>query len=121
MKNLREFAKEQENERLREMAFQEWALPRIKENFGVPGYDLELRKEYEMINEAAETYAKNDLGEMYDFFGIESEVTFKAGVDWYMGKSYSMAEVFSILMSFSASEKNSSSESISKFLEQYKK
>ena len=44
MKNLREFAKEQENERLREMAFQEWALPMIKENFGVPGYDMELRK-----------------------------------------------------------------------------
>ena len=47
MKNLREFAKEQENERLREMAFQEWALPMIKENFGVPGYDMELRKEYD--------------------------------------------------------------------------
>ena len=39
--------KEQENERLREMAFQEWALPRIKENFGVPGYDLILRKEFD--------------------------------------------------------------------------
>ena len=38
---------EQENERLREMAFQEWALPRIKENFGVPGYDIELRNEYD--------------------------------------------------------------------------
>ena len=47
MKNLREFAEEQENERLREMAFQELALPRIKENFGVPGYDMELRKEYD--------------------------------------------------------------------------
>ena len=47
MKDLREFAKEQENERLREMAFQEWALPRIKENFGVPGYDLELRNEFD--------------------------------------------------------------------------
>ena len=47
MKNLREFAIEQENERLREMAFQEWALPRIKENFGVPGYDLELRNEFD--------------------------------------------------------------------------
>ena len=34
MIDLREFAKEQENERLREMAFQELALPRIKENFG---------------------------------------------------------------------------------------
>ena len=33
---------------LREMAFQELALPRIKENFGVPCYDLELRKEFEM-------------------------------------------------------------------------
>ena len=47
MKNLREFAKEQENERLREMAFQEWALPMIKENFGVPGYDMVLRKEFD--------------------------------------------------------------------------
>ena len=35
MIDLREFAKEQENERLREMAFQELALPRKKENFGV--------------------------------------------------------------------------------------
>ena len=34
--------KEQENERFREMAFQELALPRIKENFGVPGYDMEI-------------------------------------------------------------------------------
>ena len=47
MIDLREFAEEQERERLREIAFQEWALPRIKENFGVPGYDLELRKEFE--------------------------------------------------------------------------
>ena len=47
MIDLREFAKEQENERLREMAFQEWALPRIKENFGVPGYDIELGNEYD--------------------------------------------------------------------------
>ena len=47
MIDLREFAKEQENERLREMAFQEWALPRIKENFGVPGYDSELMNEYD--------------------------------------------------------------------------
>lgn len=29
------------------MAFHEWALPRIKENFGVPGYDLILRKEFD--------------------------------------------------------------------------
>ena len=41
MIDLREFAEEQENERLIEMAFQEWALPKIKENFGVPGYDME--------------------------------------------------------------------------------
>ena len=34
MIDLREFAKEQENERLIEMEFHEWALPRIKENFG---------------------------------------------------------------------------------------
>ena len=34
MKDLREFAEEQERERLREISFQEWALPRIKENFG---------------------------------------------------------------------------------------
>ena len=47
MKNLREFAIEQENERLREMAFQEWALPRIKENFGLSGYDMVLRKEFD--------------------------------------------------------------------------
>ena len=26
---------------MKEMVFQEWALPRIKENFGVPGYDME--------------------------------------------------------------------------------
>ena len=32
---------------MKEMAFQEWALPRIKENFGVPGYDMELRKEFD--------------------------------------------------------------------------
>ena len=47
MIDLREFAEEQENERLREMSFQEWALPRIKENFGVPGYDMELRKDFD--------------------------------------------------------------------------
>lgn len=47
MIDFREFAKEQENERLREMAFQEWALPRIKENFGVPEYDMVLRKEFD--------------------------------------------------------------------------
>ena len=47
MIDFREFAEEQENERLREMAFQELALPRIKENFGVPGYDMVLRKEYD--------------------------------------------------------------------------
>ena len=41
MIDLREFAEEQENERLRDMVFQEWALPKIKENFGVPGYDME--------------------------------------------------------------------------------
>ena len=29
------------------MAFQELALPRIKENFGVPGYDMVLRKEFD--------------------------------------------------------------------------
>ena len=48
MIDLREFAEEQENDRLREIVFQEWALPRIKENFGVSGYDMELRKEFEM-------------------------------------------------------------------------
>ena len=47
MIDLREFAEEQERERLREISFQEWALPRIKENFGVPGYDMELRKEFD--------------------------------------------------------------------------
>ena len=47
MIDFREFAEEQDRERLREMAFQEWALPRIKENFGVPGYDLELRNEFD--------------------------------------------------------------------------
>ena len=47
MIDFKEFAEEQENERLREMAFHEWALPKIKENFGVPGYDLELRKEFD--------------------------------------------------------------------------
>ena len=47
MIDLREFAEEQERERLREISFQEWALPRIKDNFGVPGYDMELRKEFD--------------------------------------------------------------------------
>ena len=47
MIDLIEFATEQENERLREMAFHELALPRIKENFGVPGYDMVLRKEFD--------------------------------------------------------------------------
>ena len=47
MIDLREFAEEQENERLRDMVFQEWALPKIKENFGVPGYDMELMKEFD--------------------------------------------------------------------------
>ena len=46
MIDFREFAEEQERERLREISFQEWALPRIKENFGVPGYDMVLRKEF---------------------------------------------------------------------------
>ena len=48
MIDFREFAEEQYRERLREMAFHEWALPKIKENFGVPWYDLELRNEYGM-------------------------------------------------------------------------
>ena len=47
MIDLREFAIEQENERLIEMAFQEWASSMIKENFGVSGYDLDLRKEFD--------------------------------------------------------------------------
>ena len=47
MIDFREFAEEQERERLREISFQEWVLPRIKDNFGVPGYDMELRNEFD--------------------------------------------------------------------------
>ena len=135
MKNLREFAIEQENEMLKEIAFQDWATLRVRENFKMPGFDFALlgmcnqlvkdyvvflREEYEMMQEAADVYASNEEKDDINAKTI-CNIDFLAGVDWYMGKSYSMGEVFSILMSFSASEKNSSPESISKFLEQYKK
>ena len=124
MIDFREFAEEQERERLREIAFQDWATLRVRENFKMPGMCNQLlREEYEMMQEAAEAYASNEEKDDINAKTI-CKIDFLAGVDWYMEKSYSMAEVFSILMAFYGYEKNSASgtpDSVSKFLEQYKK
>ena len=138
MIDLGEFAIEQDNEMLKDIAFQDWATLRVRENFKMPGFDFVLlgmcnqlvkdyvvllREEYEMMQEAAEAYASNEEKDDINAKTI-CKIDFLAGVDWYMEKSYSMAEVFSILMAFSGYEKNSASgtpDSVSKFLEQYKK
>ena len=74
MIDFREFAIEQENEMLKEIAFQDWATLRVRENFKMPGFDFVLlgkcnqlvkdyvvllREEYEIMHEAADVYSSN--------------------------------------------------------------